>query len=159
MDDKLLQGVRVLLVEDSFDTRESIRIWLRQHGADVFAVSTAEEAFEILPEARPHVLLSDIALPGEDGYALVRRIRALPPDQGGLVPAAAFTAHSSPEDRIQSIKAGFWDHVLKPIDPPLLLAVVINLVRVGAARPAWTTALDTEVPPPGPAQPPLDVRH
>jgi CheY-like chemotaxis protein len=150
--DDTLHGVRVLLVEDSFDTREGLRIWLRQHGADVFAVGSAEEAFAILPEARPHVLLSDIGLPGEDGYALLRRIRALPADQGGLVPAAAFTAHSTPQDRIESIKAGFWDHVLKPIDPPLLLAVVTNLVRVGAARPAWTTSLGEAPPPDGPAQ-------
>lgn len=160
MDDTLLQGVKVLLVEDSADTRESIRIWLRQHGAEVFAVNSAEEAFERLPETRPHVLLCDIALPGEDGHALLRRIRALPADQGGQLPAAAITAHSSPEDRIESLKAGFWDHVLKPIDPQLLIAVVTNLIRVGATRPSWTTALGgTPVEPGDVPGRPLDVGH
>lgn len=157
MDDTALQGIRVLLVEDSFDTRESTRIWLRQHGAEVFAAASAEEAFEILPEARPHVLLSDIALPGEDGYSLLRRIRMLPPDQGGLVPAAALTAHAAPQDRIESIKAGYWDHVPKPIDPPLLLAVVANLIRAGAARPAWTATLTATAPESAPPAAPLGV--
>jgi CheY-like chemotaxis protein len=133
-----LEGVRILLVEDSFDTRESLRIWLKQNGADVTAVESAAEALEVLAPVRPHVLLSDIGLAGMSGYALMRRVRDLPASDGGQVPSAAITAHASPQDRIQAIEAGFWDHVPKPVDLPLLLAVVVNLVRVGASHPAWT---------------------
>lgn len=142
MENSLLQGVRVLLVEDSYDTRESMRIWLKQHGAEVTAVGSAPEALGALPQARPHVLLCDIGLPGEDGYTLLRRIRSLDAAQGGLVPAAAITAFTAPEHRIKAIMAGFWDYLPKPVDLPLLVAVVVNLVHAGAAQPAWTMPLD-----------------
>jgi CheY-like chemotaxis protein len=152
-DTSSLQGVRILLVEDSFDTRESLRIWLKQNGAEVTAVESAAEALEALVPARPHVLLSDIGLPGMSGYALMRRVRGLPASDGGQVPSAAITAYGRPQDRIQAIEAGFWDHVPKPVDLPLLLAVVVNLVRVGASLPAWTNgvpaaAWPTSSPPP-----------
>jgi CheY-like chemotaxis protein len=136
-----LHGVRILLVEDSYDTRESLRIWLKQNGADVTAVESAPEALEALVPVRPHVLLSDIGLPGMSGYALMRRVRGLPATDGGRVHSAAITAYGSPQDRIAAIEAGFWDHVPKPVDLPLLLAVVVNLVRVGAAHPAWTNGV------------------
>ena len=131
----------MLLVEDSYDTRESLRVWLTQNGADVTAVENAAEALESLTSVRPHVLLSDIGLPGMSGYALMRRVRRLPPEEGGQVPSAAITAYDGPQDRIQAIEAGFWDHVPKPVDLPLLLAVVVNLVRVGASHPAWTNGI------------------
>jgi DNA-binding response OmpR family regulator len=137
--------MRVLLVEDSYDTRESLRIWLKQHGAEVTAVETGAEALELLTTMRPHVLLADIGLPGMSGYALMRRIRSLAVEDGGQVPAAAITAHTSPEDRIAAIDAGFWDHVPKPVDLRLLLAVVLNLVRVGASQPAWTDEVGPRV--------------
>lgn len=140
-DTSSLQGVRILLVEDSYDTRESLRIWLKQHGADVTAVESAPEALEALVPVRPHVLLSDIGLPGMSGYALMRRVRDLPATDGGQIPSAAITAYGSPQDRIAAIEASFWDHVPKPVDLPLLLAVVVNLVRVGAAHPAWTNGV------------------
>jgi CheY-like chemotaxis protein len=144
----MLQGVRVLLVEDSYDTRESLRIWLKQNGADVTAVESAAEALEALVPVRPHVLLSDIGLPGMSGYALMRRVRDLPATDGGQVPSAAITAYARPQDRIAAIEAGFWDHVPKPVDLPLLLAVVVNLVRVGAAHPAWTNGVAAAAWPP-----------
>jgi DNA-binding response OmpR family regulator len=137
----VLDGVRILLVEDSYDTQESLRIWLKQNGAEVTCASSAEEALQALPAVRPHVLLSDIGLPGEDGYALLRRVRALDAQRGGLTPAAAITAHTDPEHRIKAIMAGFWDHVPKPVDPSLVVAVVQNLVQAAAAQPAWTTSL------------------
>ena len=140
-DSPQLKDVRILLVEDSFDTRESLRIWLKQHGADVTAVESAAEALEVLAPVRPHVLLSDIGLPGMSGYALMRRVRDLPATDGGQVPSAAITAYGSPQDRIAAIQAGFWDHVPKPVDLHLLLAVVVNLVRVGASQPAWTNGV------------------
>ena len=142
MENTVLNGVRVLLVEDSYDTAESMRVWLKQHGADVTCAGTAEEAMDVLPRTRPHVLLCDIGLPGEDGYALLRRIRSLDAQHGGLVPAAAITAYTQPEHRIKAIMAGFWDYVPKPVDLPLLIAVVRNLVQAAAAQPAWTTSLD-----------------
>jgi DNA-binding response OmpR family regulator len=142
VDNQRLEGVRVLLVEDSYDTRESIRIWLKQHGADVTAVGTCADALEALTRTRPHVLLSDIGLPGEDGYSLLRSIRARDGADGGLVPAAAISAYTSSEHRIKAIMAGFWDYIPKPIDLQLLVAVVANLVHAGAAQPAWTTKLD-----------------
>lgn len=142
MEDRKLAGVRVLLVEDSYDTRESMRIWLKQHGADVTAVGTCAEALDALARTRPHVLLSDIGLPGEDGYSLLRSVRALDGASGGLVPAAAISAYTSPEHRIKAIMAGFWDYIPKPVDLGLLVAVIANLVQAGAAQPAWTTKLD-----------------
>jgi DNA-binding response OmpR family regulator len=142
VENTLLAGVRVLLVEDSYDTRESMRIWLKQNGAEVTGAATAEEAFELLAQTRPHVLLCDIGLPGEDGYALLRRIRSLDAQHGGLTPAAAITAYTDPEHRVKAIMAGFWDYVPKPADLPLLVAVVRNLVQAAAAQPAWTTTLE-----------------
>lgn len=150
-----LQGVRILLVEDSFDTRESLRIWLKQHGAEVTAVESAAEALEALVPVRPHVLLSDIGMPGMSGYALMRRVRDRSALDGGQVPSAAITAYNRPQDRIQAIEAGFWDHVPKPVDLPLLLAVVVNLVRVGASHPAWTNGVPAATWPPS-GSPPRD---
>ena len=90
---------------------------------------------------RSNQISSDIGLPGEDGYALLRRVRALDAQRGGLTPAAAITAYTDPEHRIRAIMAGFWDHVPKPVDPALVVAVVQNLVQAAAAQPAWTTSL------------------
>jgi CheY-like chemotaxis protein len=156
-DTSALQGVRILLVEDSYDTRESLRIWLKQHGADVTAVESAPEALEALVPVRPHVLLSDIGLPGMSGYALMRRVRDLPATDGGQIPSAAVTAYGGPQDRIAAIEAGFWDHVPKPVDLPLLLAVVVNLVRVGAAHPAWTNGVAVAAWPPTSARGPEEA--
>ena len=148
LDHLALEGVRILLVEDSFDTRESLRVWLKQNGAEVTAVESAVDALEVLANVRPHVLLSDIGLPGMSGLALMRRVRDLPAAEGGQVPSAAITAYVGPQDRIQVIEAGFWDHVPKPVDLPLLLAVVVNLVRVGASHPAWTNGVPAASWPP-----------
>ena len=112
------------------------------------AVASAAEALEVLAPVRPHVLLSDIGLPGMSGYALMRRVRDLPAAEGGQVPSAAITAYASAQDRIAAIQAGFWDHVPKPVDLPLLLAVVVNLVRVGASQPVWTNGVGASHWPP-----------
>jgi CheY-like chemotaxis protein len=138
VEDFILAGVRVLLVEDSYDTREGIRILLKQHGADVTAVGSAAEALAEFPGARPHVLLSDINLGGTDGCELLRSVRALGADRGGDVPAAAITAYSASEDRIRALKAGFWDYVCKPVETELLVNVVAGVVRAAASRPLWT---------------------
>ena len=137
MEDLFLAGVRVLLVEDSYDTREGIRVLLKQHGAEVTAVADAAEALSIFEEARPHVLLSDIRLGGTDGCELLRSVRALGPERGGDVPAAAITAYSASEDRIRALKAGFWDYVCKPVETELLVNVVAGVARAASSRPLW----------------------
>lgn len=133
----MLDGVRILLVEDSYDTREGIRVLLKQHGADVTAVATAAEAMAALPDVRPHVLLSDIGLEGQDGCELLRSVRALGPENGGDVPAAAITAYGTSEHRIRALKSGFWDYVCKPVDTELLVNVVAGVVRSANSRPLW----------------------
>ncbi len=129
----MLDGVRILVVDDEADGRELLAIVLEQLGAEVQAVGTADEALAVFNEWRPSVLLSDIGMPGEDGYSLIRRVRALPPAQGGNVPAAALTAYARAEDRTRALLAGFQQHVAKPVEPKELAAVVANLAgRTGS---------------------------
>jgi signal transduction histidine kinase len=127
-------GLRVLVVDDEPDAREMLALVLGGCGAEVTAVASAREALEALPRLRPDVLISDLAMPGEDGYALIRRVRALPAEEGGRVPAAALTAYALAEDRARALSAGFQIHVPKPVDPAELAAVVENLAAWGARR-------------------------
>jgi signal transduction histidine kinase/CheY-like chemotaxis protein/PAS domain-containing protein len=122
-----LTGVDVLVVEDDMDARELIRTVLEQLGAGVTAVSSAREGLATLDAHRPHVLLSDIEMPGMDGYAFMRAVRERPANLGGAVPAAALTAYARPEDRAAALKAGFQLHVAKPVQPDQLAAVVSSL--------------------------------
>ncbi|QRK05699.1 PAS domain S-box protein [Archangium violaceum] len=119
-----LAGLRLLLVEDQEDTREMLRLLLEGHGAQLRAVSSAAEAFRCLREWRPELLVSDIGLPGENGYELLQRIRALPDGEGGLTPAIALTAYARAEDRAKALRAGFDMHVPKPVEEAELLAVL-----------------------------------
>jgi PAS domain S-box-containing protein len=125
----VLGNVRVLVVDDEPDACEILSVILEQCGAEVKAVNSAPEALEALQDWRPRVLLADIGMPGEDGYALLRRVRALPPEQGGTTPAAALTAFARTEDRVRALSAGFQIHVPKPVEPAELVAVVQNLAR------------------------------
>ena len=120
-------GLRILVVDDEPDARALVSTLLGSCGAEVRAASSAAEAFEVLLSFRPNVLLCDIAMPGEDGYDLIRRVRELTPEEGGRVPAAALTAHARAEDRRRTLLAGFNMHVPKPVDPEELLAVVASL--------------------------------
>ncbi len=122
-----LDRVRILLVEDEDDAREIIARILEQQGAVVIGVASAGEALEALARERPDVLLSDIGMPIEDGYSLIRKVRQLPADDGGRVPAAALTAFARAEDRMQALLAGFQLHLPKPVQPAELLAVVSSL--------------------------------
>jgi CheY-like chemotaxis protein len=119
-----LRGVRVLLVEDDDDTREAYAAMLDRLGADVRAVGSAAEGMTALEELHPQVLLSDIAMPGEDGFSFMRRVRQLPPERGGQTPAAALTALAADEDRQHAIEAGFQLHVAKPVDASKLASIV-----------------------------------
>jgi CheY-like chemotaxis protein len=126
-----LRGIRVLLVDDDEDTREIIERGLVRRGAEVVAVPSAPAALLRFAEQRFHVLLVDIMMPGMDGYAFMRKIRALPPDQGGNVPAATITARVATDDRMESVLAGFQGHVRKPVDAEQLAHVVATLAGRG----------------------------
>jgi PAS domain S-box-containing protein len=122
-----LEGLRVLLVEDEPDARELLVAVLTQCRADVRAVSNAADALSEFEAWQPEVLISDIEMPGEDGYALIRKIRNLPPERGGKIPAAALTAYARAEDRMRALLSGFQLHVPKPVEPAELVAVVASL--------------------------------
>jgi PAS domain S-box-containing protein len=122
-----LAGARVLVVDDEEDTREFVRMLLDRCRARVTVARNATEAFAALQRERPDVLLSDIAMPEEDGYRLIQKVRALPADRGGRTPAVALTAYARSEDRTRALLAGFQNHVTKPIEPGELLAAVASL--------------------------------
>lgn len=123
----LLNGLRVLVVDDDKDACELLTFILEQHGAEVKAVAEVAEAFEVLVQAEPHILVSDLGMPEEDGYSLIRKVRTLPSDRGGRIPAIALTAYAKEEDRRRALLSGFQTHIPKPIEPEELLIVVANL--------------------------------
>jgi PAS domain S-box-containing protein len=124
-----LGGVRVAVVDDEPDARQLIRRILELHGAEVVQAESAGEGVEVVRGRRPHVVLSDIGMPGEDGYQFLRRLRELPPEQGGDTPVVALTAYARSEDRRRALLAGFQMHMTKPVEPAELLAVVTNLSK------------------------------
>jgi PAS domain S-box-containing protein len=123
-----LNQVRVLVVEDNRDARDLIRIALEQSGAQVATVPSAGEAIEYLETNPSDVLISDIGLPGEDGYQLIQAVRRLDKRRKSPLPAIALTAHSRLEDQVRAIAAGFQSHVSKPVELAVLVAVVAELV-------------------------------
>jgi signal transduction histidine kinase/CheY-like chemotaxis protein len=128
-----LKGVVVLVLEDDRDTRELIASILGDCGAEVVLTATVGEAIDRVAAAVPDVILSDIEMPGENGYDFIRRLRALPAEQGGGVPAAALTAYARGEDRRRALAAGFQLHAAKPIEPAELVTIVSNLAARGTA--------------------------
>jgi CheY-like chemotaxis protein len=129
-----LGGVQVLLVEDQWDTRDLMAEILRSAGCDVTATGSVPEALEALEAMRPDVLVSDIGMPGEDGYALLRRIRQRPEPWARQLPALAVSAYAREEDRIRSLAVGFQMHITKPFEPLDLTAAVGHLVRRAPAE-------------------------
>ncbi|PYQ75095.1 MAG: hypothetical protein DMG04_08395 [Acidobacteria bacterium] len=127
-----LDGVRVLVVEDDPDAREMLTGVLQQAGAEVISVASAAEALDTLHHRRADVLISDIGMPDEDGYALIHRVRALDPKSGGTVPAIALTANARAEDRSHALAAGFQMHLAKPIDPGELTRTIAETIRVSS---------------------------
>ncbi|MEH1940545.1 MAG: response regulator [Nostoc sp.] len=123
-----LAGLNILVVDDDDDSRFYITTVLEADGATVMAVASAAVALKVLAELQPDVLICDIAMPGEDGYTLIRKIRALKPDIWGKLPAIALTAYGDSEYRSRALEAGFQTHVAKPVDPGELVAIVANLV-------------------------------
>jgi CheY-like chemotaxis protein/two-component sensor histidine kinase len=122
-----LAGIRVLVVEDDADARELIVAILERCESAVTAAASAAEGYEAFVRERPDVLISDVEMPQEDGYSLIRRIRALAPHAGGETPAAALTAYASPADRVRALGAGFNIHMAKPVQPAELATVVARL--------------------------------
>ncbi|MEH1888646.1 MAG: ATP-binding protein [Nostoc sp.] len=122
-----LDDLRVLIVDDEADARHLLTTILGQYGAQVIAAASAYEALLALQQFHPHILVSDIGMPQEDGYTLIRQVRALPKDQGGRIPAVALTAYARAEDRTQALLAGFQLHVPKPVNAGELAAAVANL--------------------------------
>jgi two-component system CheB/CheR fusion protein len=122
-----LDGLRVLVVDNDADARDVLSTVLAQRGAEVLTAASAAEALGVLERDRLDVLVSDIGMPDEDGYALIAKVRALPPERGGQIPAAALTAYAGAEDRDHVLAAGFQRHVPKPADPVALVQVVAEL--------------------------------
>ena len=115
-DTRRLRGLKILLVDDDAGLREAVAALLGETGAVVRSAGSAEEALATLTEFAPDILLSDIAMPGEDGYSLIRRVRALGAEQGGNVPAIALTALAGENDRQRVLAAGFQGYLSKPVD-------------------------------------------
>jgi CheY-like chemotaxis protein len=111
-----LEKYRVLVVDDDEATRESLAIYLRSFGAEVLLTESAEETLKKISQFKPHILVSDIAMPDVDGYELMRRVRALRAKDGGTVPALALTAFNSLDDAKQALDAGFQAHYAKPVE-------------------------------------------
>jgi len=126
-DSPQLNGLQILVVDDEVDARELLTTLLEQRGAFVTAAASVEEALKVIEQSTPDVLVSDIGMPGEDGYALIRKVRAREAHTGGRIPAAALTAYARSEDRRQALLAGFQTHLPKPVEPAELIAVVANL--------------------------------
>jgi len=125
--DERLRNVRILVVEDDPDTQELLKTVLQQHGAKVVTVGSATSALTEIARAQPDVIISDIAMAGENGYELIRKVRSLEPEVGGHIPAIALTAYASMADRRRALLAGFQTHLSKPIEPDDLLAVILSL--------------------------------
>lgn len=125
-----LGGLRILVVDDEEDARDLMAIRLEHYGADVITASSAEAAMGALAQEgpRPDLIVSDIAMPGEDGYSLMRRVRALDPEKGGRIPAIAVTAYSRIEDRAKAMTAGFQMHFSKPVNAPELAHAITSII-------------------------------
>jgi CheY-like chemotaxis protein len=126
-DHSRLNGVRVLIVDDTRSVLDVVTDMLKHNGAEVTAVGTAEEALDVLQRERPDVLLSDLSMPGKGGYWLIGQVRALTSGRGGSTPAAALTAYTTAEHRASVIRAGFQYHVGKPVGLRELVSVVATL--------------------------------
>ena len=125
----LLQGVRVLVVDDQDDARALLDTALTAHGASVRTAASADEALAAIDDRLPDVLLSDIGMPHTDGFELIRLLRARPTAAGGAIPAIAITAYASLRDRHDAKAAGFQLHIAKPFEPDEVARAVARLSR------------------------------
>ncbi len=130
---KPLNGVRALIVDDEQEVCTLVTLTLESFGAKPEAVSSAKEAVERLlrhePDERFDVLIADIAMPKEDGYALLRKIRALLPENNGNIPAVALTGYANSDHRMRALEAGFQTYLVKPVDPDELVVAIQGLIK------------------------------
>ena len=127
-----LEGVSILVVDDDPDVQYLIATMLEQFGGRVTAIGTASDAMRALDEGAFDILLSDVSMPGEDGYSLIRRVRSV--ERTARIPAVALTANARPEDRSRALSAGFQAHLAKPVEPTELAAVLARFVGDGGSR-------------------------
>ncbi|MBW4491277.1 MAG: response regulator [Trichocoleus desertorum ATA4-8-CV12] len=123
-----LSQLRILVVDDDEDMRNLVQVILEQQGAQVEIAASAAEVLLSFDRQLPNVLISDIGMPDIDGYMLMQQIRSRSPDQGGLIPAIALTAYAAEYDQQQALKAGFQQHLAKPIEPDALTQAIADLV-------------------------------
>jgi signal transduction histidine kinase/ActR/RegA family two-component response regulator len=128
----VLDGLRILVVDDEPDARDMLNVMLSQSGAEVKVSATVGEALTTVEQWHPDVLVSDVGMPGEDGYMLINKIRALGAERGGMIPAVALTGYARKEDRLRLLDSGFQAHLAKPVELNELVEVVASLV--GRAR-------------------------
>jgi CheY-like chemotaxis protein len=119
--------MEVLVVDDEADTLELIKVLLGQCGAKVTTARSSAEALEVLRRRQPDVIISDIGMPAEDGFEFIRKVRLLPPERGGKIPAVALTAYARAEDRLRVLRSGYQMHISKPVELAELVAVVANV--------------------------------
>ncbi|HKY06051.1 MAG TPA: ATP-binding protein [Blastocatellia bacterium] len=124
-----VRGLKALIVEDDADSREMLVNVISQWGIEPVAVGSAAEALEAIEQVQPDVLISDIGMPGQDGYDLIRKVREMEPAKGGLVPAVALSGYASEEDKARSLLSGFQAHITKPIQLDLLINTLNTLLR------------------------------
>jgi PAS domain S-box-containing protein len=124
-----LRGIKVLVVDDDEDAREMLEAALNSYGAEVITAAGALKALDALASEKIDVLVSDINMPEIDGYELIRRVRAMKPEQGGRIPAVALTAYARAEDRLRALKSGYQTHMPKPVEPAELEVVVATLAK------------------------------
>jgi hypothetical protein len=124
-----LDGVRVLIVDDEADTRDLLATILKQYGAEASSAGSAQEAIAHLNQQPSDVMVSDIGMPDEDGYELIRQVRSLPAERGGNTPAIALTAYARVEDRLKAFQAGYQMYIAKPVEPAELVAVIASLLE------------------------------
>jgi signal transduction histidine kinase/ActR/RegA family two-component response regulator len=127
VDHPSLQGITVLAVDDEADARDLLKRVLEECGARVILAASAQQGLNLLKTEHPDMIVSDIGMPGEDGYEFIRKVRSLAPEDGGRIPAAALTAFARAEDRTRALRAGYQTHVAKPVEPTELTAVVASL--------------------------------
>jgi CheY-like chemotaxis protein len=129
--DPSLAGIRVLVVDDTVDSLEMLKLTLELEGAQVFAASSAAEAFDVLERETVDVLVTDLGMPRVDGYGLLRSVRKEHPDHNGYVPAVALTGFASDDDRARTLAAGFRAHLTKPVDVEALIELLRELAGRG----------------------------
>ncbi len=117
----------MLVVDDEVDARNLVKRVLEECSARVFVAASAQEGLALLQSELPNIIISDIGMPGVDGYEFIKQVRQLSADKGGKTPAAALTAFARAEDRTRALRAGYQTHVAKPVEPTELTAVVASL--------------------------------